>query len=291
MSNIEFNAEKHEYILDGKKMISVTQILQKHGIAPSYDSVDKELLERSAERGTMIHEELENLVNNGQTGFTIESMIVDNKFKELGLTGRAEVRLTDGMIAGTADFIGKDKNGESYIIDFKTGSAKHAYAWSWQVALYEYLYGKKVDHKQVYFLNDGALRIIDLMDISKNSILDLLKAEKEGYIWGKDKIIDSNTTLHIAYLEREKAKIKAMMDEIDEEESQLKESVLNTLEEHNIKNYKHDGVSITYVAPSVRRTLDKKVIIKDFPNIDDDKYWKETKVNRSIRIKLEEGEN
>ena len=43
-----FDEEKHEYTLNGKKLISVTQLMQKHGLAPSYAGVSTEILNAKA---------------------------------------------------------------------------------------------------------------------------------------------------------------------------------------------------------------------------------------------------
>ena len=70
---IKFDENLHKYTVDGKEVISVTQLLQKHRITPSYDSVDKELLRVASERGTLIHEEVEKWIESGECGFTEEA--------------------------------------------------------------------------------------------------------------------------------------------------------------------------------------------------------------------------
>ena len=69
---IKFDETLHKYTVDGKEVISVTQLLQKHKITPSYDAVDKELLRVASERGTLIHEEVEKSIESGECGFTEE---------------------------------------------------------------------------------------------------------------------------------------------------------------------------------------------------------------------------
>ena len=61
---VKFDENLHKYTVDGKEVISVTQLLQKHKITPSYDAVDKELLRMASERGTLIHEEVENWIKD-----------------------------------------------------------------------------------------------------------------------------------------------------------------------------------------------------------------------------------
>ena len=70
---VKFDENLHKYTVDGKEVISVTQLLQKHKITPSYDAVDKELLRVASERGTLIHEEVEKCIESGECGFTEEA--------------------------------------------------------------------------------------------------------------------------------------------------------------------------------------------------------------------------
>ena len=48
---VKFNKEKHEYSDNGKVLISVTQLLKKHGLSTDFSNVDKDLLNAKAERG------------------------------------------------------------------------------------------------------------------------------------------------------------------------------------------------------------------------------------------------
>ena len=47
---IRFDAEKHEYFDGEKRLISVTQLLRKHGLAPDYSGVSDAVLNAKAER-------------------------------------------------------------------------------------------------------------------------------------------------------------------------------------------------------------------------------------------------
>ena len=55
MNDFQFDKNKHEYTLDGRPLISVTQLMKKHGLSPDYSAVDPEVLFAAAERGTLIH--------------------------------------------------------------------------------------------------------------------------------------------------------------------------------------------------------------------------------------------
>ena len=55
-----FDEETHTYYdQDNKPFISTTKLLEVGGITPSYDFVDKDLLKASADKGNLVHKEIE----------------------------------------------------------------------------------------------------------------------------------------------------------------------------------------------------------------------------------------
>ena len=67
-TDLEFNEEEHKYLLNGKVLPSVTRLLD----SGEYNNVNPNVLERSRERGTEIHKEIENYFKKGIVGDTIE---------------------------------------------------------------------------------------------------------------------------------------------------------------------------------------------------------------------------
>ena len=56
---ITFNSETHTYTNEnGVELISTTQLLSKHHLAPDYSGVDSELLAEKREWGNLIHSEI-----------------------------------------------------------------------------------------------------------------------------------------------------------------------------------------------------------------------------------------
>ena len=141
---VKFNKEKHEYSDNGKVLISVTQLLKKHGLSTDFSNVDKDLLNAKAERGTMIREEGERDIKKRGIGFTAERMgYIDLSAKHELVPAKAEVRVSNGFIAGTLDQWGFDtKNNQYYIGDIKTGSVINYNELRWQLSLYDYLLPK-----------------------------------------------------------------------------------------------------------------------------------------------------
>ena len=76
MKQIRFSEVDHKYFLnDGtseKELVSVTTLLKKHGLTPDYSFVNEVVLSTKAERGTIVHKELEAYIKSNEVGFTSE---------------------------------------------------------------------------------------------------------------------------------------------------------------------------------------------------------------------------
>lgn len=288
---IKFDETLHKYTVDGKEVISVTQLLQKHKITPSYDAVDKELLRVASERGTLIHEEVENWIKKGETGFTEEaericrylSARTDDIFNMM-----AEQTVANDIVAGRFDVLYTHAK-KLVLADIKTGNTKHLYGWTWQLSLYKYLYekmyGKKIDSLKIFWAN-GDLTVIPCEYVGDEKIENLLKAEREGRLI-------SDVDLGVS--EEELVDLEELMQEIKVKENELKllkdmvdsvKTVLyGTMEKEGIKTVDRGNLKITYVAPSCRTSVDSKKLEKEEPEIYK-KYAKTTTVAGSIKITL-----
>ena len=83
-TELKFDEERHEYLLNGKKLPSVTKLLDNG----EYNNVDPEVLNRARERGTEIHKELEEYFKEGKLGETKEfyeaiSLLKQERYKYL----------------------------------------------------------------------------------------------------------------------------------------------------------------------------------------------------------------
>ena len=82
----------------------------------------------------------------------------------------------------------------------------------------------------------------------------------------------------IVEIEKQIKDLKALQDS-------YKEKLLKEMEENNVLKVDTEELSISYVAPSTRETLDIKKLKEDLPDIYD-LYVKFTDVKSSLRIKV-----
>ncbi len=289
---IKFDENLHKYTVDGKEVISVTQLLQKHKITPSYDAVDKELLRVASERGTLIHEEVEKWIKNNETGFTEEfERICDFLIERADGNTKilSEQMVANDIVAGRFDLLYLDDKKRLVLTDIKTGNSKHLYGWTWQLSLYKYLYermyNKKIESLQIFWAN-GDLTVIPCEYVGDDKIENLLNAEREGRLI-------SDVDLGVS--EEELEELEELMEDIKSKEEELnllkekvdkvKETLYGTMEKEGIKTVDRNKLKITYVAPSTRVSVDSKKLQKEEPEIYK-KYVKTTTVAGSIKITL-----
>lgn len=91
-------------------------------------------------------------------------------------------------------------------------------------------------------------------------------------------ILDRETATKIAEFEQMAKEIKAKEDE-------LKKAILKEMETKQLIKLDTDNLTITYIAPSERESLDSKTLREELPDIYD-AYVKISPVKPSIRIKL-----
>ena len=117
---IRFDAEKHEYFDGEKRLISVTQLLKKHGLAPDYSGVSDAVLNAKAERGTLIHSEIEDVIKNGELGFTSELSEFIDVCAENGVNPlESEKIVYNDVVAGKFDLLCEER-GKTVLVDYKT---------------------------------------------------------------------------------------------------------------------------------------------------------------------------
>ena len=91
-------------------------------------------------------------------------------------------------------------------------------------------------------------------------------------------ILDGSTASKIADFERQVKELKTKEDE-------LKKAILKEMQDKSIIKLDTEKLTITYVAPYDKETLESKVLKEELPDIYDT-YIKISPVKPSIRIKL-----
>lgn len=294
MEKAIFNKADHTYTLGDKVLISVTQLMRKHGLAPSYEGIDEGVLRRKAERGSLIHEEIERYIKNGEIGFTDEQGDFIRFVSELGLQNmRAEEIVNDDLVAGTADLMAthtlKSEQGVEYIsrvlVDYKTSVSVDKEAVRWQLSLYERLSGEKFDELYAFHLCEKS-KYIPLEHVPAAEVEKLLECERKGEIY-QPRTLTVPSELLAAAQEAERAvKLAEANKKVAEANAvTIRQQLIEAMEAQGIKRFETADKSmlITYVEPSTRKTIDGERLKEEHPKLAA-KYTKMSKVKASVRI-------
>lgn len=84
----------------------------------------------------------------------------------------------------------------------------------------------------------------------------------------------------ITEIEKQKALLTKQSD-------QMRETLLQLMEEYNVKSFNNDILSVTYIAPTTRTSIDSTKLKKELPDVAE-KYTKISNVKASIKIKIKE---
>lgn len=288
---IRFDEKEHRYYYGDKQLISVTQLMQKHGLAPDYGEVSKLVLEIKAQRGTLIHQEIQDWIEEGTIGFTTElTNFIDymNTHKEIKIVDDEFIVYND-IVAGRADLLLSEDNN-LIIADIKTTAIVHKDSVSWQLSIYAYLSDKEINKGQVFhFDRDGNLNVIDIPLKPKQEVERLFECERNNdlYISKEVATLPDNQLTHLIEIEKVIKHYENMKKEAETQAQEMRAALLNEMEKNGVKTFENDNIKITYVAPSVRKNIDSQRLKKEEPSIYE-KYLKDTNVKASLKITLKE---
>lgn len=291
MKDFIFDEEKHEYRLGDKILSSVTQILEATLFEKKYDNVDEDTLKKAAQKGSLVHKEIEDYINRGALGFTDElynfiTLKEDNKLNDI----QSETKVHDDNMAGTIDIIavkgGKGQKKKKILADIKTTYKLDKEYVSWQLSFYAYIVEHtthiKIDELYAIWLKNSEYDFVKVERKSDKQVEDVLEAFKNGV-----KIDFTTTTLQTipkdtqidfcGYMKQIKA--------IEEKTAKIKEAILKEMEERGIPKIDLGDITITYKAPTTKTSVDTAKLKKD--NLYD-KYIKTSNVKSSITIKIKE---
>lgn len=297
---VEFRESEHTYWLGDRKLISVTRLLQKHGLATNYSAVDAGVLHKAAQRGATIHKEIEDYIKTGAAGFTREFMEFLDLCDELGfIPEQSEIVLpckdiapddADNYIfAGTADIIGRTEKGLT-LIDVKSTKSFDRRYCTWQLSLYEWLYGEKFAEIYVFHLGETS-KAIEIERIPEREIGRLLECERKGEIYQEPGLVaPSELIASVMSAERALVYAEAEKKAAEERAKTYRQKLYELMTEQGIDSWEtlDKSMLVSRVAPYNKTTIDSKKLRADLPEIAK-KYSKVSGVEGYAKITIREG--
>lgn len=286
---IKFIPETHQYFLGKKELTSITTLLKRHGLSTDFSEVmiNPIFLEEARIRGNFIHKEVEEYIKENKLPTIKESKQIIEWFNS-NYVGKTNIECE--KIIHNSEFAGK-KDLSFYIdvgnilTDIKTGRNVDINACSWQLSLYEYL--ENIEYTELLILHTpkGAdLRIVAVPRIPKEEIERLLECERNCEIY-------QPKTVELATVNAEiSTKISQTIEAIEKLEEVVKlfrEAVLSEMQLKGIKKFDNGEISITYIEPTTRVSVDSKKLKEELPDVYS-KYSKVSDVKASVKISKKE---
>lgn len=310
---IELDEQTHTYLVDGDfATMSVTEMLQSCGISPDYSSVNKEVLNKSAERGVAIHKDLENVLNAEQPyepktdyGKQYKEWIYE---KAICATAEQPIAYVDGafVLAGTVDVFGYLDHETPFIADHKTTETLHKESVQAQLSVYNYIakaMGKCIVNGRVFnwvgakkflcfhYKKDGTMEVVEIEPLSDEAVVDILKTTQKGekYI-GKQLLVEEELKLAVEKAEQSLAEIDNARKVAVERCELFRKQLTEKMREQGIKSWETDKVKVTLVGASVRTRVDEKKLKQQYPEVYKD-CQKQHKTKESVRVTIRSKQN
>lgn len=290
---VKFRESDHTYWLGDRQLISVTQLMKKHGLSADYSAVKADVLNAKAERGSFIHKEIEEFINFAEEGFTDELDSFKTLIKEHRIIPTSsETIVHDDLVAGTIDVIGQCPSGR-IIADVKTTSTLHKDALAWQLSIYEYLFqkvhpGANVSALYGIHLNETSAKLVEVERKPREEIERLFECEKNGELFIPKSTALSISKSELAYMvdvERRISDLKKQIDVYAKAYDEMKEDLKARMKEQGVKSYEDDLLKITYIDSYTRESVDTTKLKVDKPEIYS-AYKKVTNVKDCVKITL-----
>ena len=292
---VTFIEESHQYFIGKKELKGVTGTLIKKAFPDTYKNIPESVLMKAAERGGLIHNtfetfcsifdaDLKQYPNPTEELLAFHSMLVAYHLHYVA----SEYLVTDGEnFASAIDGIFADKEGNIYLVDYKTTATLHYDNVSLQLSIYAKWFEEqnpdlKVKEIVCMWFKNGQSKFQPLPRVADYQIDDLINAYLADDTDYQYKV---EVPEQFSALEQEYRLVSARMDALKIKQDDLKEQMMKMMEANKQKSIKTNIGSYSYVDSTTKRTLDMKLFKEKYPNA----YEKLTKVSiskPSIRIKL-----
>ncbi|MFR9498019.1 MAG: hypothetical protein SNG27_07670 [Rikenellaceae bacterium] len=296
-SNVVFEPTNHVYTTqDGVILSGITSMLSRQLFADKYNDIPQYILDKAAERGHYMHEQLQQVV---EIGFADDIPEIKNF---LALKERYNIKpvaceylVTDNThFATQVDLVAEGEAMDVFdLCDYKRTAKLDEEYLSWQLSVNAYLFemqnptlrvgklyafwlrGEDISERREVERKDDSL-VAQLLFCDSNDMqfeyskpVVQERAEIQQLINAENLIITIETQLKSAKANREK----------------MLEAIKASIEENGGKSYESDRVKITLTKPSQRVSLDATALKTEMPEIYE-KYTKVSEVKSSIRLTL-----
>lgn len=282
-----FKEEEHEYWLADNQLNGITGRINDvlYG-GNKYAGVPKYILQRAAERGSLIHKEIEEYCVSGVLGFTDELQRFIELQEEHGFKVLAnEYTVTDFEKYATNIDLILFRDNELELQDIKSTAQLDKEYLSWQLSINAFMLEKIINMPitklSAYWTRSG--EIVNIERKSNEEVEKFLYCEIDTIEPQEQLSIDKHQAEHFTALQTQIQGLKQQLAELETVENEFKQVFMEKMKENNIKSFDLGGIKITYVAPTIRKSFDSKKFELENKEVYE-QYLKENPVKESLRI-------
>jgi len=285
-----FNQEKHTYTnkITGETYKGITGTLIHRLFPNKYKDIPKAVLDRAAEKGSIVHETIELTETIGITPNSEEGKNYLKLKEAYGLKFlESEYTVSDlEHYATNIDGIYEVEDNIVDIADYKTTAKFDKESVSWQLSICAYFLELNNPHIKVRKLFGIWLRgcIAQLIEVERHSdaeVKALIEADQKDVAYDyspafPDYITENETTLYV---------LGKRIKELSEEYDAIKEEVLSKMIENNDKSFDTGKILITLVSPSSKDKFDSNKFKTDHADLYG-QYIKTSQTKESLKLTL-----
>lgn len=287
---VSFDQEAHKYYdkRTGEELLGITSTLIHRLFPDKYNGIPEEVMRKAAQRGSVVHEDIELAETLGTEPSTQEGKNYLNLKASKGLSTLCTEYLVSDLkrYASSIDLVYDVEDGVVDLADIKTTSKLDRESVSWQLSIYAYMLELNNPAVKVRNLYGVWLRgdICDLVEVHRYPVADVLSLIEAD----TDDKPFSYTPYYPSYItDREQSlySLSRQIRELTEQYDALKAEVLKDMSEHGDKSFDMGHMLITLIGPAERKTFDAKKFQKDHEDLYA-QYIKTTKTKESLKITL-----
>ena len=299
-SGVNFNPENHTYELNGTYLSGITELIQRQLFPNEYASIPKAILQQAAAYGTSVHQSCEDFDSQWINDGTQEVQDYIELCTTHNLTHEAsEYTVTDFTnYASNIDKVFRISDSTFDLADLKTYgkmTPEKLEKARWQLSIYAYLFelqNKKAKARELYILHirnkqkkDGSFDHISQLIPVKRIPSEICKELLDTDLRGEQFQSPYSIPQEISSQEQRIRELILTKEAVEEELSGIKSQILTEMESRNVKTWITDGgIRLTRKLPTTRSSINLSQLKEEHPEIDYDKYMRESTVSSSLTI-------
>lgn len=303
VKDLVFYPEEHRYEYNHNELQGITGIIKKYIFPDKYKGVSEATLENAKQRGSKIHEDIEDyylLLRSGhEPAYT---PTVDRFHRMLRPTMLKvidnEVTVTDFKhFATNIDLVLRDTEGGVILGDIKTTYEYDDLYLRWQLSICAWMYEKcfnipVVGLVGVWMPTKGEGGVRDVERLPNEEVEALLEAAANGYDEFETEFKPMQESILPSDFETIVDRIRAIdaqMKFLTETKTELMNELSGAFLAGKDKAWIGEGVRISRVSGGTRTTFDSKRFLEDHKELADlaGEYYKTTTTADTIRIKFD----